>query len=100
MQIFSCKIYPPLINTVKTIKDTSTVPSTDATPLYGDADQQNGVEKPVLPVAAIGGGIGGLVLLIVVIVLIVVLLQRRRRYILCNRVCFKSYLIYGYNHLT
>ena len=56
----------------------STVPSTDATPLDGDLDRQSGVDEPGLPLAAIGGGIGGLIVIIVVVVLVVVLLRRRR----------------------
>lgn len=62
-------------------KGTSTVPSTDSTPLDGDADRQSGVDEPGLPVTAIGGGVGGLAVLIVVVVLVVLLLRRRLRYV-------------------
>jgi len=52
-------------------------PSTTTASSEGIVDQQTGIEKPGLPVAAIGGGVGSLVLLIVIVILIVVLLRRR-----------------------
>jgi len=63
--------------TEKTTKSTS-LSTTTAAPSDGDADQQTGVDKPGLPVAAIGGGFGGLVFLIVIVILAVVLVRRRR----------------------
>jgi len=57
---------PSVINTNK--KPTETPPD-------DNANKQTGIEEPGLPVAAIGGGVGGLVFLIAILVV----LHRRRR---------------------
>ena len=60
---------PSVINTNKQLTET---------PPDDNAKKQTGVEEPGLPVAAIGGDVGGIVFLCASVILIMVLLRRRR----------------------
>ena len=59
-------------------KELTSLFTTIATQSDGDADQQSGQDVSDIPLAGIGGGIGGLAVMIVIIVSVVVLLRRRR----------------------